>query len=200
VSKQFRNDFKGSLIIPVGWLFADLLLALAMLFLLANTIDTPTKAKLATPTPVVKLDPTPRVTVSPTPIQRILESTYCKLSLNLDDPNRFMNDKQYAINTLEPQITGQSVLQHRQVGLAIAYGGANSSIDITIAQSIANQVYEVLRDLGNKGSVFKITSYYGPLYNLGDSPNAVELDVYLLVRSGTGNTHETCDAKNHQPL
>ena len=178
MSKHFRNELKSSLIIPVGWLFADLLLALAMLFLVANTIGATTKAKpISTPTPIPKPTVSPTVTPSPR-----LELTKHRTTLNVD-PIGLLNDSADAIQHVEQQFTAGpflSLLHGRCVGFVVALGGALNG-DPDIATNVAGKVYNILRRLNKDRytSAFKMATYYDPLFTGFYPPDEVVLDIYL---------------------
>src|SRR5882762_9371915 len=88
----------SSALSAAGWLFADLLLVLAMLFFAANTMG------IHPPPP---LPPTPTTV----PLKRpVLEHTYCQIVLNDNNPDAFRNQLPFAIKTLEPQINSVSFL------------------------------------------------------------------------------------------
>lgn len=162
--------------VSVGWLFADLLLALAMIFLLANTVGSSNKPKLKpTPTPTRVL-PTP----TPTPLPR-LELKFHEFTINVD-PNGLLNNSQSATVSVEQQVKAQAILRGRNVGLVIAYGGAPGDSQIGQAQAIAGKVYGILKFLGKQGFAFTRSSYYNTLYDLGGSPNIVTIDVYLFAQ------------------
>ncbi len=168
-----------------GWLFADLLLVLAMLFFAANTMGIHPPSP--TPTPVPSKRP-------------VLEHTYCQIILNDGNPDLFRNQLSFAIGTLEPQINAVSFLQGRRVGLAIAYGGvddSNNPTDRYLGTVLATQAYRVLDDLAAHGDVFAVASHFDPLFTEVLTSDKVVIDVYLIVRSD--NSPDTCDAQNHVP-
>lgn len=165
--------------VSVGWLFADLLLVLAMLFLVANTITT-VKPK-PTPTPIAGITPTPTPSPTPTPVLR-LETTYQQFAITIDY-NGLLANSQSAINNAKQQIQAQQLLNGRNVGLAIVYGGAPTQGDIGTAQNIARKIYDVLRTLGKEGFAFTKASYYDPLYVLGSNLQSVVIDVYLFIKT-----------------
>ena len=171
--KSFREDLKNSFTVSAGWLFADLLLALAMLFLAANTFaihpppPPPKIVKKVTPTP------TPKPTVLPR-----LELSFHEFTINVDS-NGLLNNSQGAIASVEQQVKAQAVLRGRSVGLVIAYGGAPGDGQIGTAQAIAGKVYDILKTLGRQGFAFSRSSYYDTLYDLGGKTSIVTLDVYL---------------------
>src|SRR5579863_1982189 len=119
MSRRLRNNSRGSFVMPVGWLFADLLLALAMIFLIANTISPKHTPK---PTPVVHLKPKP--TVKPTPtISRSLILDPGKITIIIagNNPDNLAAGTPGAVTYLEQQIRQQITqkgLQHRRAGIA----------------------------------------------------------------------------------
>lgn len=178
MSRRFRNRSRGASAISVGWLFADLLLALAMLFLIANTVTSAAKPKvIPTPTPTKVVL---RVTPKPTPLPR-LELNFHEIAINVD-PTGLLNNSQDAVNSVKSQIRSQSILKGRSVGLVIAYGGAPGDGDISNAQAIAGKVYDILKSLGHEKFAFTRASYYSELYDLGGTPTVVKLDIYLFAQ------------------
>lgn len=176
MSRFSREDAKGSL--TVGWLFADLLLGIFMLFLVANTVAT--RPPPPTPTP-----PTPYPTATPsnptpTPLPR-LELRFTEFTLRID-PEGLLNDNQVAINDVIKQIKAQSFLKGRSAGLAIVYGGASDDTQISSAQTIASKIYVIFAKLGKQGYVFNRTLYYSPLYVLGGQLNTAVVDIYLFAQ------------------
>ncbi|GHO82278.1 hypothetical protein [Dictyobacter formicarum] len=165
--------------VSVGWLFADLLLALAMIFLIANTTITPIKASIH-PKPMA----TPTATPSPTPLPiPRLELQPHRFTINIDTTG-YLNNAPDAINSAKEQIRNQSFLKGRSVGLVIAYGGAPTTDDIPAALDIAAKTYDVCKIIGKDHFAFENASYYTEkLYRLGDSPNTVTIDVFLFKAS-----------------
>lgn len=167
-----------------GWLFADLLLALAVIFLSAYTVGVKPKA-IATPVPTVTIVPTLSpspiptfVTPTPTPLPR-LELDPHRVTLPID-PNGLLNNSPAAINQLKQEVRALVLLRGRSVGLVIAYGGAPTVNDIGRAQQIATNVMNVLQSLGSGGFAPLATAkYYDPLYNLYNTDTVATLDLYL---------------------
>jgi hypothetical protein len=193
MSNRVRHELKHFFGISAGWLFADMMLALAMVFLAANTM-TPLSPRH------IQITPTP--TATPTPSARILETNYCQLILEDGDPGRFSRDKNFAIKTLEPQITRIGFIQHRKVGIAIAYGGVDDMTDSAQQKQgtdMAANVYKVLQDLGQKeqGQIipFKGTSYYEPLFTGYHPSHQVVIDIYLVV--SPAYPKGTCNSSHH---
>ena len=98
------------------------------------------------------------------------------------DPTGLLNNSQSAINSVKSQVRGQKFLQGRSVGLAIVYDGAPTDNDISTAQAVANEVYNILGQLGQEGFAFQKASYYAPLFNLNGSQSSVEIDVFLFTQ------------------
>jgi hypothetical protein len=176
----------------IGWLFADMLLALSVFFIVANTQDLPPLV-LATPTPPPQRFILP--TVSPKDMPITVEHTYCTISIQIDNPQEFSKDLYYAIHDLMPKIMGESVLQNRQVGIAfVAAGGGNKDIELAIA--VANQTYRVMEYMGSKDIIFGNTTYYDVLTQRDDETDYIYLDVYLVPIKGQG---DTCNPATHWP-
>jgi len=146
-----------------GWLFADLMLALAMLFFSTSIIAKPTPPPPPSPTPTPK---------------PALELSQNRITISID-PYGILNDSPDAISNVETQIQGQQVLQNRSAGLVIVYGGAPGTAEIRTAQDIARKIYGILGQLGQQGFVFSHAVYYDPLYTLGGNMYEVTLDIYL---------------------
>lgn len=175
--KSYREDLKNSFTVSAGWLFADLLLALAMLFLAANTFAIrPPPKTLLTPTPTATAAATPKPTVLPR-----LELNFHEFTINVD-PNGLLNGSQSAIASVEKEVKAQTILRGRSVGLVIAYGGAPSDNQISQAQAVAGKVYGVLKILGKQGFAFTRSSYYNTLYDLGGNTNIATIDIYLFAQ------------------
>src|SRR5579863_542500 len=91
-----------------GWLFADLLLALAMLFFTSSIIATPARSVKPTPTPKARPP---------------LELNKHRVTLTIDAAG-ILNGVPGAAQSLDREIRGLSFLHDRSAGLVIVYGGA----------------------------------------------------------------------------
>ncbi len=172
MNRPFRKDRKGPLIVAAGWLFADMLLALAMLFLAANTLA-------VHPPPLPTRVPThPPVTSTPAPY---LEQTFHRFKIAID-ASGLLSGSQSARNAVVQQVEAQSFLQGRKAGLAIVYGGAPNDNQIVRAEDIANKVYDILHGLGKQNETFTYISRYDPLYLLGGNSNTVTIDIFLFAQ------------------
>lgn len=158
-----------------GWLFADLLLGLTVIFLAANTVSVK-PLPIPTPQPTVTIAPTS----TPQPLPR-LEFNKHRIQLAID-PNGLLNDAANAQQALEQEMRAQSFLRGRIVGLVIAFGNASDPSQIRTAQTIAQKVMNVLKILGQQGFAFTRASYYDPLYSLYSNPDFVEIDLFLFAQ------------------
>jgi biopolymer transport protein ExbD len=158
-----------------GWLFADLLLALFVIFLSANTVGVKPQP-IPTQIPTVAVVPTP----TPQPLLR-LELNKHHLQLSIDSAG-LLNNAPNALHQLEQEVRAQAFLQGRVVGLVIAYGNAADPSQIQTAQTVAQKVMNALQTLGRQNFAFTRTSYYDPLYSLYSNPNFTEIDLYLFAQ------------------
>lgn len=173
--KKSGDDMRGSSVASAGWLFADLLLVLAMLFLAANTMG------IHPPPPVVHATPTP--TPSPTPkILAQLDPSHHPFTI---DVNRaaFLRNDHAAIATVK-----QAIIRHipagRSVGLIIAYGTASSNCQSEGAYTVATDVYNLVHQLGQSDpATFGRAVPYGPLCNLSGNINQIEVDMFLFAQA-----------------
>jgi hypothetical protein len=156
-----------------GWLFADLLLALMVIFMAAQ----PPIPKPIPPTPTPTF--TPAATPTPTQEPR-LDFNFQRITLSGVDYNGILNNTPSAVNSMEQAINNHAVLNNRSVGLVIVYDGAPSDPDIQEAQTIGQAVIDkVLKVMGRQGPLFQRASYYNPIYLLGADHGTVVLDIYL---------------------
>jgi hypothetical protein len=170
--RRGREDLKKTFMGSAGWLFADLLLALAMLFLVANTIPLPALS-IAHAQAKSKAKP---MTIPH------LEQTYHRFSITVD-PIRVMNNNDVGErNAIVRQVLAQKFLHNRSAGLVIVYDGAPTINDIANATAIATTIYNILSVLGKQNATFARTSKYDPLYLLGGDPTIVKLDIFLFAQ------------------
>jgi hypothetical protein len=158
-----------------GWLFADLLLGLMVIFLAANTVGVK-PLPIPTPQPVI----IPTSTPTPQPLPR-LELSKHHLHFAIDSGGLLRNAPG-AQQALEQEVRTQAFLRGRSVGLVIAYGNAADPSQIGTAQIVAQKVMNVLKILGQQGFAFVRASYYDPLYSLYSNPDFTEIDLYLFAQ------------------
>jgi hypothetical protein len=167
--------------LSVGWLFADLLFALAMLFLVSNTLGVPPKPK-PTPTPTMVATSLP----TPTPNALLLDQQRIRLTLSVNNPGPLSQGDTQEKAALAQAIRAKMMqlgLQDRRAGLEIAYGGAEDDTQIGEAENIAKQTYSVLDGLGSQKFVFCHTLHYDNLYVFGATLNTVVIDIFLFDKS-----------------
>ncbi len=169
MKKKLTEDLRGSFSMSAGWLFADLLLVLAMLFLAANTMG------IHPPVPVT---PTPAVTPTPPPLAQ-LEQTYHEFTVHVDRQAFLQNDPA-AIRSVIQQITGQAFLQGRSAGLIIVYGADPS--DCTYAYQVDKKVYSLVRTIGKTDVTFQKTVDYTELCNIRTDINQITIDIFLFTQ------------------
>jgi hypothetical protein len=159
-----------------GWLFADLLLALALVFLLAATFIVPMPKQSnpppptptpSTPTPTPSTPtPTPSPTESPEPA---LDLKYIKVPLDINPDDISASSVQSAI-AADPKLAG------RQAGLVILFAGG--PYNGSQWEQIDAQVWTILQGMDTSTPLFKV-AVSRKFWDGTLSPSQVELNVYL---------------------
>jgi hypothetical protein len=180
MNRRVREDLKGSFTASAGWLFADMLLVLTMLFLASSRFMLPKPP----PTPM----PT-KIPISVEPTIAHLDKTPCDFFLyNLDYNGLLQNPpRASALNEAVQKVKSQPCLQkHRthQAGLVLAFGGAqapNGTLRPDVGQKIASQIDSlVLSMLGEQEKfIFFKDTVYNAYHDLGEPYSTVQLIVYL---------------------
>ncbi len=177
MDRRPKIDLSTSFSASLGWLFADMLLVLTILFIAANTFVVP-KHPI---TPIHKSAPTPTPTVN----ALILDSQKERLIITGNDPDQLSQAKPDAIKSLEEKIRTQidgKRFQNRRAGIEIVYGGANSfdQKEVNRSTSVATEVYAVLDMLGREGFVFCHSLHYDPpLFTRYYPDDTVIIDIYF---------------------
>lgn len=160
-----------------GWLFADLLVALMVIFLAAQPAFPKPLPK--TPTPSPSPSPTFTMTPTPTPVPR-LDFNPQRFTMTGVDYQGILANKPSAVKVVEQYLNGQSALHNRISGIVIVYDGAPTDAEIGDAFNVAKAVINnVLKVMGKTESLFKYSSYYNTLYLLGAGHDVVIFDIYL---------------------
>ena len=176
----------------VGWLFADLLLALAMIFLVANAsgeiIPIP-----PTPAPTFPL-PTP--TIPPPPC---LVDTPYYITITIKDVQGLLDNNANAVADIvaqlrQPKAVPDSAalpnLSNRQAGLTLIYVGAPDGGGDSTSDAIFNALKRVSQTLGQQqGYLFQRTAYNGELVLSRGSYSIAQVQIYLF---GTYQRDGTC--------
>ncbi len=176
--RQRSNTSFRDMVALSGWLFADLLLALSVIFIAATPVGIQPKPIPTVPPTAI---PPAKTVVIPTPTPVGLEQTKYRLTINVDAAGLLNNDSA-AENNFKQQVRNWSVLRGRSAGLVIAYDGAPDASQIGNAQDVDKKIYALLSELGHENFVFSRAAYYDPLYVLGNDSNTVSIDVYLFAR------------------
>lgn len=166
-SGRGRSDASGTSVFgSAGWLFADLMLALVMAFLVANTVGRP-------PDPPPPPAPAPAPPPAPAPV---LDLEYVPARLVVD-PDALHRKDPAAIESVRAQLRGDQRLASRRAGLVLSFGGANDGNNARAIQA-ANDVADVMSGLGAEGYVFT-GAVYRPFLALNEPRDVVEVDVYV---------------------
>ncbi|GIJ27004.1 hypothetical protein Vqi01_21660 [Micromonospora qiuiae] len=165
---------QGNLVFgTIGWLFADLMFALAMIYLVATTMGAPLPAE---PEPAASASPSPSASASPTP-EPVLELKPVSIRLTSVDWQGLLANDPRAIRTLQNKVRKHPGLQGRRAGLVLTFGGASND-NTDRAMRIARRANAALKKLGDEGIIFRGT-VYRPFLSLASPPSALTIDVYL---------------------
>jgi len=151
-----------------GWLFADLLLALALAFLLATTIG----HKLPKPRPT----PTPSPT--PTELRAPLELTPVHITFTITDPDGLVAGSPSAIDAVRATILQKTKkINSRSAGIVLLYG----SNSFPSYEQLDQSVEKILTGLSSTEPLFQETRYrsFLSLHGL----NTFSMDIYLFSRT-----------------
>jgi hypothetical protein len=175
------NDLGQALFGSTGWLFADLMLALAMTFLVANTVAEPPPPTTTTTTVVPTTTTRPPARPRPLPALRLQP---VKVRIRVDQQG-LLRGAPAAIASAQRQVRARRALAGRRAGLVLTFAGASGSSPDQ-ARRVAETVNEkVLKGLGRRGFVFKRT-VYRPFFALNSPAGIVEADVYVFERQPGG--------------
>jgi hypothetical protein len=167
-----------------GWLFADLMVAIAMAFLVATTVGFP---------PIVH-----RVGKHPTsshPIeapQPALDFNYVTIDLAID-PTGLLNQEPAVTASIGSQILQNASLKSKCanepqsgcVGLVLLFGGdPQSSLgsDYSYAESLDKSMWRLLQGLGQNGIYFR-RAINRNFINFGGLTTEFELNIYVFKKS-----------------
>lgn len=167
-----------------GWLFADLLLALAMIFLVANSVGQVTIPK---PTPAVVTSPTP----TPTPsICGIEQNPGASLTLTVSNDAGLRANDGGAEMAFADQVRGaMQKFSGRTAGLVQVYGGSyNGSLDVQDGMTLANGAINGLKHLGSSRFIFSSqATLFQPFWSGTINSNQVQLVTFFFkTSSGVG--------------
>jgi hypothetical protein len=156
-----------------GWLFADLLLALTIIFIAASVTGRPTVK--------VVPSPPPSMPITPTQVPR-LELVPHRVSIDVLS-NETIEDAVTA--KIQSQTPETAFLQGRRVGLVVIFTGAPTTGDIPAAQDTDERVKHALQSLNIND--FASASYYDSTDNnrvtdltlVGYPSSFIVIDIYI---------------------
>ena len=155
-----------------GWLFADLLLGLVVIFMAAQ----PPFPKPLIPTVVVS----PRATATPQAIARLEQEAH-RFPVYVDRA-RFLTNDPAAVNSVKQQIVDQPFLRGRSAGLIVAFGTASSDCAAEGAYTVSQKVYDLVSQLGKSNPTFQNTIHYDKLCNIRSNVNQITIDIFLFAQ------------------
>lgn len=179
------------LFFSVGWLFAELLLGIAMVFLIAS--PGAVRPPVPTPTPVPSRPPVPTATAHP-----YLSTNYATITvsgpdmrglINNSDPSTVAYFKKSVLDQLEQiSFQGQS-LATQCGGVVIPYAGEPYLNGLSVA--IGSAMTNILKSLGQSSdrqwAFFKLAVYHPPLITVDPQTGygVVKMEVYVFLGSAT---------------
>jgi hypothetical protein len=178
-----RASYSGNVIFGgTGWLFADLMLALAMLFIAATSAGTAPSSQAPPPTKPTPSPPVtrgPQVTASPTMApKRPLDLTPVTVTLNID-PNAVLNGDHGQADAIRKAVLTDHRLAGRQAGLVILFGGGD--VDSGDYKKLDPMIWSFLTGPGSSTGMF-FSAAVDPLEYGGGGPlTQFQLKIYLWV-------------------
>jgi hypothetical protein len=155
----------------IGWLFADLMFALAMTYLVATTMGAP-----LLPEPEPTASPSASASASPTP-EPVLELAPVSIRLTSVNWRGLLANDPRAIRALQDRVRSHPGLKDRRAGLVLTFGGASGG-NTARALQIAGRANAALAGLGRERVIFRGT-VYRPFLSLASPPSTLTIDVYL---------------------
>jgi hypothetical protein len=178
-SRSFgQSDVGHSFFGGTGWLFADLMVALAVVFLVATTVGFPTPPK---PKPASAHQPAPKKSPDAKQPEPALDLTPVTVTINNLDYNGLLNNSPAALNSVRNAILGDARVRSRRAGLVLLFGGDNPQDD-TLALNIDGKVQQILKSLGAQNVLFQVAVYRNFL-DLAQPPSNFHMDIYLFKTS-----------------
>jgi hypothetical protein len=152
-----------------GWLFADLLLALAMAFLLATTVGSPPPKTPPKVHPAHQPSSHPK---QPPPLE--LDPVHIKFTIA--DPDGLVTGSSSAVAAVRATILKMTGgIKSRSAGIVLLFG-SNSSYPSY--EQVDQAVENILKSLSGTGQIFDAQTRYVPFLSLL-GPTQFSMDVYL---------------------
>jgi hypothetical protein len=160
-----------------GWLFADLMFALAMAFLVATTVGQPSPSPPSpTATPTQTGSPSHHPTRPPDP-GRVLVLEPVTLILTIDWKG-VLNGRGPAVAALRKRVLSDRRLRHRSAGLVQTFGGTVGVGNAT-GVNIAKTVNGALLQACNRPGLVFYKARHSDFLATDSPPNILRIDVYL---------------------
>lgn len=160
-----------------GWLFADLMFALAMTYLVATTMGAPVVPEPdPTPSPSASASPSVSPSASPTP-EPVLDLEPVRIPLESVDWRGLRARNPRAIRALQDRVRSDTRLKNRRAGMVLTFGGGLGG-NTDRAEEIATRANEALAGLGREG-VFLPDTVYRPFISHRSPPSKLTIEIYL---------------------
>jgi hypothetical protein len=174
----YQGNSGHSLFGGTGWLFADLLLALALAFLLATTVGTtPPPKPAAASSPAHKQKPK----VKQGHPEPALYLNYVDVKDITIDPYAILNKQSSAVGPILAKIASNAKLKSQVAGLVLLFAGDDNG-SFTQWYQLDQEAWALLKGSGQERSLFKVAV---PRFfqTHGGSSGQFELQVYLFKMS-----------------
>jgi hypothetical protein len=176
----YHGNSGHSLFGGTGWLFADLLLALALAFLLATTVGTvaPVAKKAAASSTTHNKGKTSKKAGHPEPA---LVFNYVDVKDITIDPNAILSGQSSALGPILAKIAANARLKSQTAGLVLLFAGDDNG-SFTQWYQLDQEAWALLKGAGQERSLFKVAV---PRYfqTHGGSSATFELQIYLFKMS-----------------
>jgi hypothetical protein len=158
-----------------GWLFADLLLALAVAFLLATTVGS-TPPKIPPKTPPRQNHPSSHPNQLPP-----LELDPVQIKFTIADPTGLATGSSSAVTAVRATILQEiRGIKSRSAGIVLLFGSDSAYPSY---EQVDQDVENILKSISGAGSLFHKETRYVSFLSLG-GPNQFSMDVYLFSTTG----------------
>lgn len=165
-----RASYSGNVLFGgIGWLFADLMLALVMLFIAATSVGTaPSPQTSPPPEPASSppVSPGPSHTMAPKRRLTPLDLTPVTVTLNDIDPNAVLNGDPGQTDAIRKAVLTDHRLADRQAGLVLLFGGGD--VNSGEWRQLDRKIWSFLTGPGSSTGLFSVARHWdywggGPL-------------------------------------
>lgn len=173
-----QQPYSNSTIMLAGWLLADLLLALTIIFLASSSTD----IKLTTTTTAATITPTP--TPTPTALPQIagVDPNPTEISITINSSALLAGDTNET-NSIKTQV--QQQLQNdsqKTAAITLTFGGQKGDpLDQGRGTQISSRINEILNTFAANSFIFSSKTVYRPYISLDQSSEIVDIDIYFYI-------------------